>query len=539
MDMEEPPLPPVVGAPRQRPDSAPQGWRGLSTPAQDAMLAESEALRRHYQARATSSEAEVARLQQRELRLEQDARALRQTAKEAAVAQMRSEARLAAAEDEIAALRLHGEEMFQANLRLADEARRRRAAPSGGVTADLPIRAHTSVPAGSATAAARAVAPRAVSPTRPPSVQPSAQAMVLPEMSASDALDIRDILPKELGCACECVSALSRLPDDAPSTDAVRAISDALQLQTPEESARVRDNFEALPPMAEWLPTLARLCAALERHGRSWHFADTGAPYAPTLAASDELCLSAAARIALRALAFIQLPPTALDHGKISVLRDARVFGGAGGSSTPTAVVMSGPPGSGKSTMLRRVLPWLHTHYGAPAASEYAAINPDLWIEELLANNNDYRPLANYCNHETFLAAVASRHHLLFDGTAQQLKNTCGRVIGRLRRAGYSVHIVVVLASADTCWERIEARRAQIGRGVPRPVFDSILSNVLAVVPTYLRGAGYGLVESATLCINDGRADGEPRTLTSRTASAEIEAAIAAVQQLLRPSDQA
>ena len=159
--------------------------------------------------------------------------------------------------------------------------------------------------------------------------------------------------------------------------------------------------------------------------------------------------------------------------------------------------------GSGKSYSMSQLLPWMTQRFGAPARESYAYINPDLWISKLCDNNNTYRALANYCNHETFLTAVGQRRHLIFDATGRQLKNTCGRIIGRLERAGYRVHLVIVLASFSTCWHRIEQRCAGTGRGVPHVIFQETFLDLGGVVPTYLRGPSQGLCESAVLCNND------------------------------------
>ena len=72
-------------------------------------------------------------------------------------------------------------------------------------------------------------------------------------------------------------------------------------------------------------------------------------------------------------------------------------------SLRPTAIIMAGPPGSGKSKSLDDCIPLVHQHHGGPATfDEYAIINPDVWIGELCENNNAHRNVANYCNHETF-----------------------------------------------------------------------------------------------------------------------------------------
>ena len=97
----------------------------------------------------------------------------------------------------------------------------------------------------------------------------------------------------------------------------------------------------------------------------------------------------------------------------------------------PFLVVLAGPPGSGKTSALRMCIERLINQQGGPPQSHYVDINPDYWITQLCDNNNAYRPVANFLNHETFLSAVAQRRHIIFDGTAKSVLNTVGRVISR------------------------------------------------------------------------------------------------------------
>ena len=85
-----------------------------------------------------------------------------------------------------------------------------------------------------------------------------------------------------------------------------------------------------------------------------------------------------------------------------------------------------------------------------PAPGAYLTIDPDFWLSANCHNDNACRPLVNWCNHENFLKAVELKQHMLFDGTGKSLLNTCGRVIARLKAAGYRIHICIVLASFDT-----------------------------------------------------------------------------------------
>lgn len=294
----------------------------------------------------------------------------------------------------------------------------------------------------------------------------------------------------------------------------------------------------------------ARLLPLLESQRASWTFADDGTSGAPTLAsAADEVQLDGTAQAALRILAFIDKPPSLTAAPIIDRLR-VHVLSGTHMADRPTAVVMAGPPGAGKSYSMSQLLPWLRREHGAPPREGYAYINPDLWIRKHCDNNNAYRALANYCNHETFLTCVGQRRHLIFDATGRTLVNTCGRIIGRLVRANYRVHLVVVLASYSACWKRVEARREKTGRAVPEKVFGDIFADLRRVVPVYLHGASNGLCETSVLCNNDretaaknvrkGREQPGVATLVPLTATSsvdEIASAVKVAEILLAPPD--
>lgn len=97
------------------------------------------------------------------------------------------------------------------------------------------------------------------------------------------------------------------------------------------------------------------------------------------------------------------------------------------------------------------------------------------------------RPYANFINHENFLAAVAQRRHLIFDGSGSKPLNICGRIISRMVAAGYRVFMVVVLCSHATCLERARARQARTGLETPLGFINTVFKSLQKAVPTYLR----------------------------------------------------
>jgi hypothetical protein len=185
---------------------------------------------------------------------------------------------------------------------------------------------------------------------------------------------------------------------------------------------------------------LGPLLRHVHENAPGWNFEDdvsaAAAPpsLAPHLLAARSLHVGKRALDALRLVAFVDKPPTLVaDSDAIATLRRT-IFGRSRSAFWPTAVVMVGAPGSGKTAVLPQALDVLRRECGGPPADHYCCINPDFWITHLCHSNNEHRNLANYLNHETFLAAVAQRRHLVFDSTGKSLANTCGRVIGRLRQ---------------------------------------------------------------------------------------------------------
>jgi len=190
----------------------------------------------------------------------------------------------------------------------------------------------------------------------------------------------------------------------------------------------------------------------------------------------------------LKRLSFVGESPLVLEPN-VLIEQHRRLFDHSKSWTRPVCLVSVGAPGSGKSYAIRETLmAELAASREGPAVDEYLTIDPDFWITSVLRNDNSARMLANYLNHETFMTAVHMRRNLLFDGTGRELKNTCGRVISRLKQAGYRVYIGIVLSSYEQCLRNIEARRKATGRDVPakfvKPLFQGQL---LASTEEYVR----------------------------------------------------
>mmetsp|Transcript_7445 Transcript_7445/g.24356 ORF Transcript_7445/g.24356 Transcript_7445/m.24356 type:complete len:463 (+) Transcript_7445:24-1412(+) len=239
-----------------------------------------------------------------------------------------------------------------------------------------------------------------------------------------------------------------------------------------------------LTPHLAWV--ISRVLALLP----GWSFASDGDVDRPPLcsAADCAVTLSPLESMDMKRLLFAAAPPAFLDFGRICSLREDITFATATFAPAPVAVVTVGAPGAGKSkVLLHNCLPYLGSHYNAPAETRsYAHIDPDLFITQLCLNDNAHRGLANFCNHESFLTAVGQRRNLLFDGTGKDLLNTCGRVISRLKAAGYRIFMCVVCTTYSTCLRRIAAREAVTGRSVPPKFVRMALDGMRTSIPVYL-----------------------------------------------------
>ena len=69
-------------------------------------------------------------------------------------------------------------------------------------------------------------------------------------------------------------------------------------------------------------------------------------------------------------------------------------------------------------------------------------------------------------------------------------------------QAGYTVHLVIVLASLETCWRRIEERRLERGRSVPFSLAQATSISLRRALRVYLNSSAE-LAETALMYDND------------------------------------
>ena len=278
-----------------------------------------------------------------------------------------------------------------------------------------------------------------------------------PYLSVTDVLDLFAMLPTELSIAksvvTRMVEAVAHSTDGTEDvTESTRVLSAVLAAGDARVAGNIFENLHSLMPFERSIMLLGPLLRHVHENAHSWTFEDdvSAAAAPPSLAphhlSARSLRVGQRALDALRLVAFVDKPPALVaDSTAIATLRRT-VFGRSRSAFWPTAVVMVGAPGSGKTAVLPQALDVLRRECGGPPADQYCCINPDFWITHLCHSNNEHRNLANYLNHETFLAAVAQRRHIVFDSTGKSLLNTCGRVIGRLRQV-----CLPLMSAADEC----------------------------------------------------------------------------------------
>ena len=360
-------------------------------------------------------------------------------------------------------------------------------------------------------------------------------------LKAEAMLDVFTIAHAQLPVLKTVLAALEGVGDDDESVEAAvqKASAElvaAAKLSPLQAEGHVADNLRALRPWAERVPPLRALMELIFAQHEAWSIDKTGrADTAPTLPAdAPGPELSAAQLLDLKLLAFPLDPPRMLAAetlaGKAKALH-ASASGGA--SAPPTALITVGAPGSGKSFVSREagMARLLEAGLG-PEAGAYLTIDPDFWLTEVCENENACRPLANWLNHENFLRSVAMRRHMLFDGTGKSLENTCGRVVSRLKAAGYRVHMCIVLASYETCRTNIGERREATGRDVPDAIVQQTFSALQGAVDFYLRHQA-SLTERTLVYDNDARQMALVASLGGDDGATQLDAALSCAEKLL------
>lgn len=145
---------------------------------------------------------------------------------------------------------------------------------------------------------------------------------------------------------------------------------------------------------------------------------------------------------------------------------------------TPTAIVMMGFPGAGKSSVLEKV---------APDLENYVVADPDdakeglpQYQQGLKAKDSSIadtvHPESKRITDHVVAQTMSTRRNLVYDTTGSGIQ---AKFFEDLTAAGYHIKLVYVHVTFEEAKARVEKRRAQNGRAIP----DIIMGNMRMGVP--------------------------------------------------------
>lgn len=260
----------------------------------------------------------------------------------------------------------------------------------------------------------------------------------------------------------------------------------------PEFLSEVVSNLKAVEPLSK---NAEQACKLVIKYIDNWKFDTTGkVDSPPELSDKQEanLTLTLAELNAIHTLSYVHYPSKFNSYSTFLGISGALSRGTpkVQKPENPCAVITVGPPGSGKSYMISSefgCLSYLKDNMRGPPARSYVEIDPDYWITNLCNNNNDYRPLCNMLNLESFFLSINQRYNIIFGGTGKDVKNTCGRVTSRLKQANYRIYYAIVLSTYENCKKRIRDRFEKTGRDVPDFVVKALFKGLQEAVPLYIK----------------------------------------------------
>ena len=315
------------------------------------------------------------------------------------------------------------------------------------------------------------------------------------KLTMENGLDIFNIQGQNV---LDIVNAVIEQPRPWTDEAAVKKIAEAVaklkQKDVKELEENVKKNMgkaEKLLSKPETAERVREFMGGVNERFKEWRFDKSGRiDNAPRLGPGDQTSISQEEAHAVRHLAFCDLPLSDIDFTGVSGMR-ADLFQQAPACDRPDAIVTVGPPGCGKSYLMKSQQ-GKDGFAGLPPLEQFAVIDPDKTIHFLNGGegkpvNPASRPMANFINHENFLVAVDQRRPLIFDGSGREPLNICGRVISRMEANNYRVTMVIVLCSYQACLERAKMRQAQTGRATPTSFINFVFTSLQSAVPIYIR----------------------------------------------------
>jgi len=284
----------------------------------------------------------------------------------------------------------------------------------------------------------------------------------------------------------ELVKTLPDTLDDDIVLTVQRHVSNALPFLTLELQRKLHRTLELYP---------------------NWTFEKDGSvDRAPKVAYDDDraITFSPEQLHAVRHILFAHLPvPTRLEDvlaQRKVLLDDSLSIRKQPRGAPPCCIVTVGPLGSGKSYLLTEqtsklddiIKQNLGAAFPAPPLSSFVTLDPDQVLHDISGETFQptWRPYGNFINHENFAVAVARRAPIIFDGSAKDPLNICGRVISRLREAGYRVLFLVVLTSYQIARQRADERAKTTLRTTDDKFMRLVYDALQTALPVYLNALG-------------------------------------------------
>jgi predicted ABC-type ATPase len=153
-------------------------------------------------------------------------------------------------------------------------------------------------------------------------------------------------------------------------------------------------------------------------------------------------------------------------------------------SNPPIAIIMVGGPGSGKSTAQAKVLEQLHKEM-----TEFINIDPDQILKDKFDNINtpENRKVVEKINDILYDVTFSKKCNLIFDGTGKDFDWYNANVIRKLKNAGYTTYLcIVMMHDIETAKERIAQRKSLIRRDVPNWYVEDTYKSLDEIIDNYL-----------------------------------------------------
>ena len=146
------------------------------------------------------------------------------------------------------------------------------------------------------------------------------------------------------------------------------------------------------------------------------------------------------------------------------------------------AIIMVGGPGSGKTNARIEVIEKLKMN-----TEDFVIVDQDIIVTKYFNNDNKCRNEVNKINDHLYQKAYEGGYNLVYDGTGRNFDYYTKYVINKLKNAGYTTHLcIVILANLDEAFKRINTRSENTGRYMRREFVVDAYAKLQTAIPQYL-----------------------------------------------------